>query len=269
MKNFLKRDDPKSLTITAGVVIVAIGLSFGLSTHVSKSNADDAVRSEVTQVASIVTAWSEANGKEYDIPTNANSRAIQNEKAWSVISDADVSDDVTWVVSGSTDGFCIKGYHHKKGQYKPGSFLTYDSLDGGLDKSGGACAQLKDTVVGGSVVSAPVSFSSTNAASGQGSQSFDVVASAKAIDGEVTISFDNIGSNIGTYVVKQYSCTDGKVYGGSQEVGSDMVANQSGGTVGMTASCEVDTVTIAPSVFADDEAFNLVGEYTLKVTHDK
>lgn len=264
MKNLLNRKDPKSLTITASIVAVALGLGIGVTaivTHQNANNDNDVVTQEVTQVATVIDAWAKADKDGNKIPLNANSGAVKNNKAWNVVSGSNVSKNVTWSVSGDANGYCIKGYSQKGGEYPIASPLTYDSRDGGLGKSAGACSGLSDVTSVGSLVSAPVTFKSA------GTASFEAVASAVTVNDRASINFAGIGDNVGAYVITGYTCSDGKAHAYGQEGGVEMVALPTGGIVQSVDGCKVVTVTIAPVAIIDESGLNLVGEHVLEVTN--
>lgn len=53
--------------------------------------------------------------------------------------DVPVSAGVWWTVSGTSEKYCIIGYHTGGKDYTRSNPLTYDSTDGGLGRSGDAC----------------------------------------------------------------------------------------------------------------------------------
>lgn len=128
------------------VVVLIIGILTAIAIPVlsnQRKNANDtAVESDVKNIASILQTLpadssnfakqAPSGGSTLNKLTYMTEGAVKSETAPS-------STGIWWTVSGSSNKYCIIGYHTNGNKYKSSSPLTYDSTAGGLGKTGEAC----------------------------------------------------------------------------------------------------------------------------------
>lgn len=144
LNNFREEHEDAFTLIELLVVILIIGILAAIAIPVflnqRKTANDAAVESDLKNVASNVETWiAGQKGANIAIGANATSSDVKAGTQFEAVTGAQTTEGVTWKVSGSANGYCILGAHENGKEYKADTPLTYDSVAGGIDRTGGAC----------------------------------------------------------------------------------------------------------------------------------
>jgi type IV pilus assembly protein PilA len=147
------------------VVILIIGILAAIAIPVflgQRQTANDAaVKSDVKNAGMQLESWvTTQKGQNSKLPTDVLTQA-----------EVKVSSGVTLTVSGTANAYCILGAHANGKDYKPASPLTYDSANGGLERSGSACTDGMKIVDGKPVLSNGSTAPNGSGVAGEGATS--------------------------------------------------------------------------------------------------
>lgn len=145
LQNFRDEHEDAFTLIELLVVILIIRILAAIAIPVflnqRKTANDAAVENDVKNVSTTIETWiTEQRGANIAIGANATSTDAKAGTAFEAVAGAQTSEGFTWEVSGSANGYCILGSHENGKEYVSSSPLTYDSVAGGLNQTGGACA---------------------------------------------------------------------------------------------------------------------------------
>jgi type IV pilus assembly protein PilA len=174
------------------VVILIIGILAAIAIPVfinQRQTANDAaVESDVKNAGMQLESWvTGQKGQNTPLPTDVLTQA-----------EVKVSSGVTLTVSGTANGYCILGAHANGKDYKPASPLTYDSANGGLDRSGSACADGMKIVDGKPVLSNGASAPYGSGVAGEGATSEAGGGTPVAVGPVTTQDIKLVSSSTGT-----------------------------------------------------------------------
>ena len=121
------------------VVVIIIGILAGIAVPLflnQRASAHDAaVKSDLRSIAQAIEgAAAELQGQLY---RSAGALDVVDGHGHGVA--LALSPDVGWGVTGTASGFCLAGYTAESQRYTASTPLYYDSVAGGIGKTGGAC----------------------------------------------------------------------------------------------------------------------------------
>lgn len=143
-----KQDSEQGFTlIELLVVILIIGVLSAIAIpaflNQRKAAHDATVKNDIKNIAVTIQTLPSDAKKIAKVATTAGDKAITKMSYFSAgvlkYADVPISEGVWWTVSGTSEEYCVVGYHLDGDEYTPSKPLTYDSTAGGLGRTGNAC----------------------------------------------------------------------------------------------------------------------------------